>query len=54
VLGYYGIYKSLKARVPAHWYTDADDEASDDDTDEASPPPAPAKPDKDVDEEFTK
>jgi prolipoprotein diacylglyceryltransferase len=54
LLGYYGIYWSLKHKIPAHWYTDADDELPPDDADDEADD-APAKPhDKDVDDEFTR
>jgi prolipoprotein diacylglyceryl transferase len=58
LLGYYGIYWSLKHKIPAHWYTDADDQLAahddDDDKDDSEPSPEPtAKRDKDVDEEFS-
>jgi phosphatidylglycerol:prolipoprotein diacylglycerol transferase len=54
-LGYFGIYWSLKKRIPAHWYTDADDAPTDEGSaehHEAEVPPDPKKADKDVDEEF--
>lgn len=56
LLGYFGIYWSLKKKIPAHWYTDADDEepaeesASSVDASTAQAP-SPNR-DKDVDEEF--
>jgi prolipoprotein diacylglyceryl transferase len=56
--GYYGIYLSLKKKVPAHWYTDddeadddLDDEPADDDLDDEEPS---SKRDADVDAEFSK
>lgn len=56
-LGYFGIYWSLKKKVPAHWYTDADDapvdgEGPDTKEEEAEEPVDEKKVDKDVDEEF--
>jgi prolipoprotein diacylglyceryl transferase len=56
-LGYFGIYWSLKKKIPAHWYTDADDapvEGDGPDTEEekAEEPVDEKKVDKDVDEEF--
>lgn len=61
LLGYFGLYWSTKKKIPAHWYTDADDEAqvadagSADSTTEGegveAEAPAPNR-DKDVDEEF--
>ncbi|HVU04677.1 MAG TPA: prolipoprotein diacylglyceryl transferase [Polyangiaceae bacterium] len=59
--GYIGLYVSLKKKVPAHWYTDADDEAAateaeteekasaEESTEGSADAP---KRDKDVDEEF--
>jgi prolipoprotein diacylglyceryl transferase len=56
LLGYYGIYWSLKNKIPAHWYTDADDrraEPEEADSDEPAKDEATGKKhDKDVDEEF--
>ena len=59
LLGYYGIYWSLKNKIPVHWYTDADDKKAGekevekaDHADEGDEVPADKKHDKDVDEEF--
>jgi phosphatidylglycerol---prolipoprotein diacylglyceryl transferase len=57
LLGYYGLYWSLKHKIPVHWYTEADDRgATDEETDEKSEAAekgdASKKHDKDVDEEF--
>lgn len=60
-LGYYGLHWSFKKKIPAHWYTDADDEAAaseaaepEEDASEKEAPEKSAaeKRDKDVDEEF--
>jgi prolipoprotein diacylglyceryltransferase len=56
-LGYFGIYWSLKKKIPAHWYTDADDAVREDDalgpdTEKEEDSVDEKKVDKDVDEEF--
>lgn len=59
LLGYYGIYWSLKHKIPVHWYTEADDRgATDAESEEKSEnadkkdDASDEKHDKDVDEEF--
>jgi prolipoprotein diacylglyceryl transferase len=60
LLGYYGIYWSLKKKIPAHWYTDADDKheeepeetVDDGEGDDGDEEPEEKKGDTDVDEEF--
>lgn len=58
LIGYYGLYWSFKHKIPAHWYTDADDAPPKDDEEGSGEPTAAGgtggtEPrDKDVDEEF--
>ena len=57
LIGYYGVYWSLKRNEPAHWYTDEDDEDDDEGDPEAQAEDeddGSGKGDPDIDAEFAK
>lgn len=50
-LGYWGIWYSLKKKVPAHWHTEEDDEEDDEELDEEAAAADDGR-DPDIEEEF--